>query len=171
MPKFKLFLSVLFLGLMACNAETASYKEKPVAIQLKPHAPVYMTYKIVERIKVNKTFIVKVIFKSDIDADDLMVRFHANSALKFVSEKQYYFGIQSASKSNELSITILPQKEGEFYLNVSASLINNGEHQSRSFAIPIKIGEVQGKFKLHSPQSGTTINNGIISMPGVETTR
>jgi len=166
----KLCLSLLLLGLMACNAETASYKEVERSIQYKPHAPVYMTHSMADKIKVNEKLSIQISFKNEIDADDIIVKFHVNRHLKLLSETQYSLGIQPASESNTVNIVVIPQSEGLFYINVSATLVNNGQHQSRSFAIPVNVGSDGGQNSLKANATQREIPNdgGIISMPAVE---
>ena len=168
MLKFTLYLTVLLLSLMACNAETTSYKEKQQHIQFKPHAPVEMAFSLPAKIKVDEELAVQITFKSDVDVEDIIVKFHTNSNLKFVSEKKYHLGMQPSFQSNTLVVTVIPQNEGLFYINVSATLVNNGKHQTRSFAIPVNVGNVQTKLKINGVQQDST-SGGIISMPAVET--
>ncbi len=165
MSKLKLYVSVLLLGLMTCNAEAASYKNTQQTIQLKPHAPVYMTYNLPGNVKVNKELTVRLSFKNKIDVDDLIIHFHTDNNLKLVSEKQSSFGIQTSSQLNTMNVIVVPQNKGLFYINVSATLVNNGKHQSRSFAIPVYVGEQnQAKALPKKPSFGS----GIISMPAIE---
>ncbi len=167
-PKvLKLFLSIFLLTLIACNAETASYKNETRTIQYKPHAPVSMTFSMPEKIKVNEELTVKVTFKNDIDVDDIIIRFHTNNNLKLVSEKQYSLGVQASSQLNAVNVIVIPQSKGVFYINVSATLVSNGKHQSRSFAIPVNAG-VQNQLKTNTMQKNTSASGGVISMPAVE---
>jgi len=153
---------------MACNAETASYKKEAQHIQYKPHAPVYMTYSMPENIKANTGFTVLITLKNDIDVDDLIVKFHTNKNLKITSDKKINLGVQPASQSNSLSVNVISQNEGRFYINVSATLLNNGKQQSRSFAIPVNVGDVQNTLKANGQYKKMPNTGGIISMPAVE---
>lgn len=82
MFKLTIYFTVLLLSLAACNAETLSHKEKQRFIQLKPHAPVNMTFSLPDKIIVNEQLTVQVIFKSEVDVENIIVRFHANNNLK-----------------------------------------------------------------------------------------
>jgi hypothetical protein len=166
--KIKLLLSVFLLGLMACNAETASHKKESQHIQLKPHAPVYMSFTMPEKIAVNKEATVLVTLKNEIDVDDLIVSFHTKNNLKLVSEKQYSLGIQPASQSNTLEVIVVPQNEGLAYINISVTLVSNGVHQSRSFAIPVTTGDKTINLKAFGVKTKSSKGRGIISMPAVE---
>ena len=166
----KFILSVLLLAPISINAETASHNNETRFIQYKPHAPVSMTFSLPEQIKVNEEFTVQVTFKNDIDVDDIIIRFHTNNNLKLISERQYSLGIQASSQSNTFSVIVIPKSVGLFYINVSATLVNNGNHQSRSFAIPVKAenGDAENPLKANGIQKKSSAGGGIISMPAVE---
>lgn len=78
--------------------------------------------------------------------------------------------MQASFQSNTLMVTVIPENEGLFYINVSATLLNNGKQQTRSFAIPVYVGNVQTKPGINGVQQDSA-RGGIISMPAVESGR
>lgn len=166
----KLCLCVLLLSLIACSAATAPYKEAGQTIQYKPHASVSMTYSMIDKIKLNEKLNIQISFKNEINVDDMIVKFHVNHHLKLLSETLHSLGIQPASELNTVNIVVIPQSEGLFYINVSATLVNKGQHQSRSFAIPVNVGSGDGQnsLKTNTIQKEPLTGGGIISMPAVE---
>jgi hypothetical protein len=55
------------------------------------------------------------------------------------SSIQLEFGVNDAWADQR--VTIIPQREGRLYLNVSASIASDGGRSSTTIAIPIQVGQ------------------------------
>jgi len=138
-----------------------------------------MRYKIDAKksIAVGQLLQYKIYFTSSQDADDLKVRYKTKGDLLIQNPQlSIAFGQQKNTQSNLLTLNVIPQQEGLFYIYLSASLHTNGQAQSRSFAIAVKVGEQDAKtlFKMKSLPQGVVVQQpegqpGIISMPAIET--
>ncbi|MBA3563122.1 MAG: hypothetical protein H0W33_03755 [Gammaproteobacteria bacterium] len=63
----------------------------------------------------------------------------------------------------------MPREQGQFHVNVVATLVRNGVPQARAFSIPIRVGHVmpaavEARGTLKADDSGRTL----LSMPAIE---
>lgn len=160
------FLLVVVLVLSACNADKyavgdveGALHKNPVQNKYpgKPHAPVYLKYAVPKNIAVGDNLEIDLQFRSDIDADALHVKVNLqeDGLLVLNSMNQYAFGIQSKGQNNPLALSLQANANGLFYVHLTATLDNQGKTQSRSFSIPVKVGNVDMQKQLkHSGQLG-----------------
>lgn len=176
-------ISVCVISLTGCKAESGSIESQLVQSTVhdksslypgKPHAAVDMKFDLPESISVNKAFNVELKLISGMDADNLELVVSANKyELELLNaEKSYSLGIQQKKQNNNLTISIMPKAEGLFYLNVIATLVNQGSSQSRSFAVPIQVGDKkhQPAMKSSGKQEQTESGERLIIMPALEST-
>ncbi|MGH6915160.1 MAG: hypothetical protein ACREH3_15840, partial [Geminicoccales bacterium] len=66
------------------------------------------------------------------------------------------------------SIRVLPREDGEFHVNVIATLLRGGVSQARAFSIPVRVGDVppapSESVRLKTDAAGRPL----ISLPAVE---
>ena len=198
---FQYLICLLFVTPLGCNAETniTNFDTKSVSKKIvetkrsqplnhnsthytgKPHAPINMRYKTRTKksIKVGELLLYKIYFSASIDADELQVRYKTTSALLIQNpNQQIAFGSQRKAQNNLVELEVIPQQEGLFYIYLSATLHVDGQQQSRSFAIPVQVGEQIEELNTKKsvnmkPGSQPVIRQqqaepGIISMPALE---
>ena len=169
-------ISFFTISLIGCKAESGSIESQLVQSTVhdkssrypgKPHAAP-------ESVSMNKVFNVELKFVSGMDADNLeiVVSTNENELELLDSQKSYSLGIQQKRQKNNITTSIMPKAEGLFYLNVIATLFDQGSSQSRSFAIPIKVGEKNHRpaMKSSGKQEQTESGERLIIMPALEST-
>ncbi len=183
----KYFFFILLITPVACNSENDVVNkqvDKTLTRQNhyigKPHAPIAMRYTTDAKktVSVGQLLTYKIYFSASVDATNLEVRYKTKGDLLIQnSSMSFIFGEQRKGKKNLLELGVIPQQEGLFYIYLSATLDINGRKQSRSFVIPVQVGEPVIEKQLNKSASPGVLNKqnaespGIISMPAVETTR
>ncbi|MCW8853722.1 MAG: hypothetical protein OQK76_00510 [Gammaproteobacteria bacterium] len=180
--QFKIFFMVIaFSMLQACNEkqttqkENHQHKQSSVTTQayVKPHAPIYLSYEVpAMEIGVEASIPVKI--SSGKKADDLTISYFVKdeSINLYNARIPVSFGVQDKNQLNTHTLTLMPEMDGEFMIYLSATTIKKGKQQSRSFIIPVRVGNVR-KQKALKPSGKITIDSTgtpVISMPAVETT-
>ena len=165
----KLFLSGLLL-LSGCN-ESQSVQAGKLNYG-KPHAPVEMTFIQSVKPKVGVTIRYEILLTPGVDANDMQVSVSADEGLSLLEyPQQLQLGVQKKDQQQAVVVTCQPQREGLFYINISATVITDGKRQSRSFAIPVNVGDVDAAK--HLKASGVVVEDAagerIISMPAQQT--
>jgi len=165
-----LYVCLLLAGLLGCNA---SYAGKSTATDEhqrfigKPHAPVDIKYESPNKVTVAKKLGIRVtlVTARDVDAVDVAIRF--DEGLQAVSEQSLHFGPSAKKHGNDFDIECIPQRNGVFYVHLLATLSMNGQQQSRSFTIPVNVGDVDVRKAMKSSGAVTRDASGeaIISMP------
>jgi len=169
-------LFLVLMALTACNSDDTQKNITYKPVSAKSYVPIYMSHtsnlKSSGQIGHDYEFIIKL--TSGIAADSLVVNYSVKGDLILKKSAMLVdFNEQTKGQVNSLVITVNPQQNGLFYIYLSATLYVDGRGQTRSFAIPVNVGEVNSKKQLKSP--GVVIedadsNQKIISMPAIETT-
>lgn len=175
MNRIKSFLYLLLGGLLICSVSYAA-KSSGDAHQGfigKPHAPVEMTYVLPDKIAATKKLIISATLTAMQDVDALDVRVRFDEGLQAISKQQLNFGRSGKKQSNQFDIECVAQRNGLFYVHVLTTLTIDGQQQSRSFTIPVNVGNVDVRKQLKA--SGVVKQDAsgerIISMPAQESSR
>jgi len=187
-----LILSISFL--VSCNQQAQTQVQaqekdqaKKVSKQLrqthaviKPHAPVYMDYEIVNPVELNKKLDIILTFSSKRNSDILSVEYNLDAGLSAIGGP-LHFEFKQLAKNEQKSIVlkIMPEQAGEFSINVYASIEINGKAQSRAFIVPISVPQtgnsIQSQAVTEKPQPATSDkgmrfmpDQNVISMPASE---
>ncbi|MCW9014967.1 MAG: hypothetical protein OQL06_14440 [Gammaproteobacteria bacterium] len=174
---FKFGLIIAVASLTACKHDSASdvqIKEHSAMSQTgkypgKPVAPIDINYAMSKSAAVGETLEVEVQISTRKNVDDLKVVYTTPHQLESADMKmKHSFGSVNANEKQVVNISVIPQSKGMYYIKLLATLVVDGRSQSRSFAIPVNIGNVDPKAYMKSP-TGEVIDNGsgrrIISMP------
>lgn len=140
---------------------------------VKPHAGIQLNYNRPKVMQVGDTAELKLKFKSKLQADTLEVNISHDEGLQLLSESHFQFD-KVKGAANKIVLQILANNEGQFYIDVTATIITNGNSQVRTFSIPVTVGD-QSNAKTTSGSSTSTgykalPSQGVISMPATETT-
>lgn len=167
-----------FFVLTACNSEThTDTKAAGVKNNIhqykypgKPQPPVDMKYKFTSAKSsgVGENIEIELTFTSKAMVEDLVVQLNTDSGLIMMnSSDQYSFGPQSKGDKSVLNLTVQPEAVGYYYIYISASLVDGGTRQSRSFNIPVNVGNVNAKqyMKPAGVVQEDSTGQKIISMP------
>lgn len=133
----------------------------------KAAAAVDMDYVIEKNIIAGDETEIKITFTNKKDVDDLLVSFKLDSGL--VSSENlsnHNFGILPQGQESVVLLRVTAANNGLYYIHVSATLVTD-KHQSRSFAIPINVGNVDVRKSLKTMGNVTTDSTGrrIITTP------
>ena len=157
------------------NTQTMSAKKshQHTGITIKPHAPIDLKFETqILQAGVESTIPVNII--SVKKADQLGIVYFAKDQGIYLHNAriQVDFGKQTKNQSNAHTLTVLPDIDGEYLIYLTATVIDNGKAQSRSFVIPVQVGNTPKQKELKPAGKITTDSTGtrIISMPAVETT-
>ena len=167
------FVRLLLLVAVALTGCNESKSLQPAKLNYaKPHAPVEMTFSTSTKPKVGATLRYEILLTVGIDADDMQVSVSADEGLSLLEyPQQLQLGVQKKDQQQAVVVTCQPQREGLFYINISATVITDGKRQSRSFAIPVNVGDVDAAK--HLKASGVVVEDAagerIISMPAQQT--
>jgi hypothetical protein len=176
MKPMRIFFISLVASLMACNMSLAGnpsamskgYGEyHPVG---KPHAPVEMKYQLPTKLKSGKAIEFTLNLMPTRDVESIAVLLRVDDGLKLESASQAGYGATARNTKIDLPVSVVPQREGVFYIHVQVSVQVEGQVQSRSFAIPLNVGDVDAKQHLKSSGVVTEDASGerVISMPAQE---
>lgn len=184
---FKLCLAVLLVMSLAGMSRSPSEEvaeESPVESNktqhatsghrtVKPHANIELKYKLPKEWVIDTPEILHFTLVNGRDADDVKVSFTVDPGLILNTvPTEISFGPAPAGSRHGFDIQVTPGGNGLYYINLFASMLIEGRYQTRSFAIPVSVGEYS-RHKQDSPAGVVTEDASgqkIISMPALETT-
>ena len=152
------------------NDEIAVSKNKTYSSKQSPgksSAAIEMEYTLDKNIVANKESEVIITFRTKKDVDNLLVNFKLDSGLVSTDAEQVFsFGVLASGEKSVVKLRVSAASNGYYYINVLATLVSNNK-QSRSFSIPINVGNVNAKNYLKSKGNVKIDASGrrIISMP------
>ena len=140
----------------------------------KPHAGIYLNYQRPESLQIGDSLSLQLNFRVRDQAEQLQIKVNVGDSLLLQSDSQFEF---ETVVNKEYSVTILATalKEGATRINLEATILVTGRYQSRSFSIPVIVGEpIQPKSGVTGviiSKPGYTVDQaqGVVSMPAIET--
>lgn len=144
----------------------------------KPHAPISMNYEFLNQVEINSELEIRLTFTLQQDSELLEVVYKPSENLKSVDAVQQQIFIKPEKGAEQsFVIRVVTDKGGLSYVNVFASITEQGRKQSRSFAIPVNIDLQKSDVDIAQQKSATDptsdrkqqhIEQNVISMPAVE---
>ena len=110
----------------------------------KPAADIKMNSAVEKDNEINTIINVDVNFTNEYDVDDLLLTFKLDKGLQTDDSLSANFGILPAGTTSTVTLSVWATSEGLYYIHVVATLITD-KKQSRSFAVPVNIGNVDLK--------------------------
>ncbi len=111
----------------------------------KPGAPYSLSYRIVGTPIVGSPLVVDLQVKSAVGSQPVNLDFRINDASSMLFAESQPQSIRMEMADNEKSVdqqvTVIPQREGRFYLNVSASYDTESGTHSAVMAVPVQVGD------------------------------
>lgn len=178
---------ILLLGVISVTAGMSSFQADQSAtentaadekvhghsqVTAKPHAPINLQYKT-QVYQAGIETRIQFTISSAKKVDDLSVIFFSDNERLFIenAKSAVSFGAQQKNQLNDYVIKVVPEINGEYLIHLRATITKNDKHQSRSFVIPVTVGQVNEQKSLRTQGEVTTDEEGraIISMPAVET--
>ncbi|MBI3188867.1 MAG: hypothetical protein HYZ31_13505 [Gammaproteobacteria bacterium] len=172
MKKLNVFLMSLLILLAGCKETQTALPAQPA--YSKPHAPVEMTFSQSAKASTGNDLSVEVVLTTTKDVDDLEVSVTADNNLLLLDYPHLrHLGAQHRQQTQVLKISCQPQQDGLYYLYVAATVVVKGQPQTRSFPIPVYVGEVNASQQLKATGVVEQDANGeaIISMPAQQNLR
>ena len=181
---FKFFiLLVVFVSITAMsrspseqsgNQLTASSKGKDDHAghrTVKPHANIKIAYQLPKSFAIDVPETIEFTVINGRDADEVKVNFTVDDGLILnTAISEIRFGPATSASRHSFEIQLTPQQNGLFYINLFASMLIDNRYQTRSFAIPVSVGEYD--LKKQRPPVGVISEQAdgqlIITMPAVE---
>jgi len=114
--------------------------ESMQAVSGKPTAPITMHYEIIGNPTVGVPVNVNVQVSSAAGPVDVSYNIVDRSALSFQQGQVQNLRLPQAENPTVQQLTVVPQREGRLYVNVSASINSAAGQMLRSMSIPIKVG-------------------------------
>jgi len=104
-------------------------------------APVSLDYEVLGKPIVGLPVAINVQFNASGDAGTVSVRYSINdaSSLHFQEGQVEQLDITNLAEDSRQQVTVVPQREGRLYLNVSAEVQMPGGAAIKSMAIPIQV--------------------------------
>ena len=135
----------------------------------KPHAPITLTHLLKKNLALGELVKLNLSLTNTTDVDNMQVKLRLSEGLSSVDiQPEYNFGIMSKKNKSSILLTLSSNSAGLFYVYITSSIVNAGQVQSRSFTVPVNIGNVKAKNYLKQPAgiiSTDSTGARIISMP------
>ncbi|MDH5472919.1 MAG: hypothetical protein OEY61_08690 [Gammaproteobacteria bacterium] len=174
--KTVLILSVIFFisGMSVFDSESVDNVSRDYQqASAKSHVPVDVKYQLPKNIQTGEQVAIKLLLKAGQVAENLIVTVHADEGLLLMdANNQYSFGEQKKGQKSSLTLNVMAEADGLFYIYISASLVIDGQQQSGTIVIPLSAGNARSQKVLKQEGKVTQDSTGtpVISMPAVEAT-
>lgn len=148
--------------------------EKHSSNYSKPHAGIDLQYQRPKNIQVGESINLKLSLSVRAQAEQLMVKVTHDDGLQLNTEPEFEFDTL-LNKKNKMTLAITALQEGRWFINLSATILVAGKHQSRSFIIPVTVGD-PANFKsntetMENSHYRVDKEHGVVSMPALETSK
>jgi len=138
----------------------------------KPTAPISINYEVVGTAIVGQPVSVNLQISSTDASRPVRMQYRANDMSSFVfSEAQpeeVEIGTVRGGEFASEQVTVIPQREGRIFLNVSASVETPQGTMFRSLAVPIQVGSAPEPATVNGELKETADGETVISMPAKE---
>jgi hypothetical protein len=138
----------------------------------KMTAPVSISYQVVGNPVVGQPVAVNLLLTSSRDDQPVTLRYRANDASSMLFPDDQANAVQLSVGRNEAQrvqqVTVVPQREGRLYLNVSAEVQTDNGSMFRSLAVPIQVGSAPADLARNGELKETAEGEQVISMPAEE---
>lgn len=131
----------------------------------KPTAPISMEYEIVGNPIVGAPVLINVTVHSDQGPVTVQYNIMDPSALMFQQGQVERWQIPDPAADNVQQLSVIPQREGRLYINVSAEVMTPTGSMIRSMAIPIKVGNAPRQATVNGELKEGPDGETVISMP------
>ena len=173
--KLQFLLPVAALLLAACSADegtslTAADKaEISSDAPVSPGGPVRISHRVVGTPIVGQPLLIDLNFESRGNAAPMTVDYRINdtTALLFPEQQVRRATItpESGALASTQQVTVIPQREGRLYLNVSVAIESEMGPSSTVMAIPIQVGEGSRTFEQNGTLTTDADGNSVRRLP------
>jgi hypothetical protein len=175
LAKYLAISTIAIFGLAACGGEVAEEPAPAVATEIelqktapqvtfkpsagydgtvaKPGSPFSISYRIIGAPIVGSPLTIDLRVTSSLDARSVTINYRINDASAMMLAESQPASVIMEPAANEESftqqVTIIPQRDGRLYLNVSASFETENGTMSTVMAIPIQVGTGTRELQEH----------------------
>ena len=178
--------TVLAVGLAACGSQDAEQTAAAEPVELKktapdvsfkpasddytgtvskPGSPYSISYRIIGTPIVGSPVVVDLKVTSSLGPRQVNLNYRINDASSMVLAESQPASVSEEFADNEKSmqqqVTVIPQREGRFYLNVSVSFDDETGTTSTVTAVPIQVGtgsrELQEHGRVETDENGESV--------------
>ena len=152
---------------------TAHKSHQPASGYTKPHAGIQLNYKRPKNLQAGESVDVELGFKVSAQAEKLTVIVRQSDGLQLNTESEHVLDT-TRTKKHQITLNISAIQDGRQRVDVSATILEAGKNQSRSFSIPVIVGDPAsfkaGASEGNASTSGYRIDkeHGVVSMPAQE---
>ena len=184
MKRFPSSLCLLYLiasiSIAACGdgATGTGAAVKPVAAVAsgranspgKPSAPISLDYEVLGKPIVGLPVAINVTVNAaqDVGAVSLQYSINDASSLRFQEGQVERLEIASLADNSMQQVTVVPQREGRLYVNISAEVQTPGGSMIKSMSIPIQVGSTPQQPQINGELKRGPGGEMVISMPAEE---
>ena len=136
----------------------------------KPTAPIDLKYEIVGNPIVGNPVLINIEVRSSAGPVRLAYSINDTSALVFQPGQVERLEIADPSLGGSQQLSVVPQREGRLYVNVSAEVDAPGGSMIRSMAIPIRVGAAPERPSANGELTEAPGGESVISLPARENT-
>ena len=164
LAKYLAISAIAIIGVAACGGEQAEEPAVAAEVELgktapqvtfkpsaeydgtvaKPGSPYSMSYKIIGTPIVGSPLIINLRITSALSARAVTISYRINDASAMMLAESQPASVLLEPAANEDSftqqVTVIPQRDGRLYLNVSASFETENGTMSTVMAVPIQVG-------------------------------
>lgn len=153
------------------GAETSS----AVSASGKPSAPITIDYTVIGTPVVGQPVNIDLEVSSSLGNRPVTLNYRINDARNLVFPQAQPQRVALAARTDTgravQQVTVVPQREGRLYLNVSAEVETDEGMLMKSMAIPIQVGSAPEQPATNGELREGADGEAVISMPADETTR
>ena len=134
----------------------------------KPTAPIDISYEVIGNAIIGSPVSINIVVTSDRGPVSVEYSITDGSALMFQPGQVERLEIIDPSSGSVQQLSVVPQREGRVYINVSAEIETPDGLAIRSMAIPIKVGTAPEKATINGELVEGPDGETVISMPAQE---
>jgi len=166
-------------GAAAVSSDTAVATEPPASAggvsAGKPTAPITIDYTVIGMPVVGQPVSINLEVSSMLPGRAVTLNYRINDArnLSFpqAQAQRVALGVLGDTDRAAQQVTVVPQKEGRLYLNVSAEVETDEGMLVKSMAIPIQVGSAPRELQTNGEVGEDAEGEAIVSMPAEEETK
>jgi hypothetical protein len=148
----------------------ASEKQTPASSPGKPSAPISFRYEVLGTPIVGQPVSINVFVSSSVVGVPITLLYRVNDASSMLFPESQAIRAEFTMEApgddpRSQQITVVPQREGRLYLNVSAEIETADGTMLKSTSIPIQVGSAPPDLKTNGELVETPEGETVISMP------
>ena len=140
----------------------------------KPSAPIRIEYAVIGNAVVGQPISINLEVSSTLRDTPIALNYRINDArnLRFpqAQPERVSLGALGDGERAREQVTVVPQRDGRLYLNVSAEIETEGGTMLKSMAIPIQVGRAPRQQQTNGELTEDGDGGAVISMPAEEST-